>query len=310
MGTRDGFLPVIDFSKEDCLKPGTSSWLSVRREVCRALEEIGGFMAIIPDKVSAELHQTIFGALKDLFEFPAELKSKNRYEENPFCGHFIYNSVHESLGIQNPTHSEETQKFTHLFWPNQNDQFRDSVDSYAKVMMELDHVVTRMVFENYGMEKYHDEHIRSTSHFIQFAKYKEPRKAGSDVGLVSHTDKNFNTILHQNHVNGLEINTDDDEWIMFDPHLPSSFLFIASDVFKVWSNGRIRACRHRVNVRENDEARYSVGFFSVKIGVTTVPKELVDEEHPLRYKSLDQVEYIQAQRKNGIECTPEAYCGV
>ncbi|CAN6573537.1 unnamed protein product [Malus baccata var. baccata] len=235
MGTRDGFLPVIDFSKEDCLKPGTSSWLSVRREVCRALEELGGFMATMPDKVSAELHQTIFGALKDLFEFPAELKSKNRYEENPFCGHFIYNS---------------------------------------------------------------------------FAKYKEPRKAGSDVGIVSHTDKNFNTILHQNHVNGLEINTDDDEWIMFDPHLPSSFLFIASDVFKVWSNGRIRACRHRVNVRENDEARYSVGFFSLKIGVTTVPKELVDEEHPLRYKSLDQVEYIEAQRKNGIECTPEAFCGV
>ncbi|KAM1016838.1 hypothetical protein EV2_047486 [Malus domestica] len=195
MGTRDGFLPVIDFSKEDCLKPGTGSWLSVRREVCRALEELGGFMATMPDKVSAELHQTIFGALKDLFEFPAELKSKNRYEENRFCGHFIYNSVHESLGIQNPTHSEETQKFTHLFWPNQNDQFRDSVDSYAKVMMELDRVVTRVVFENYGMEKYHDEHIRSTSHFIQFAKYKEPRKAGSDVGIVSHTDKNFNTIL-------------------------------------------------------------------------------------------------------------------
>ncbi|KAM1156218.1 hypothetical protein EV2_027709 [Malus domestica] len=68
--------------------------------------------------------------------------------------------------------------------------------------------------------------------FSKLQNTKNPKKAGSNVGPVSHSDKDFNTILHQNHVNGLEINTKDDEWIMFDPRQPSSFLFIASDIFK------------------------------------------------------------------------------
>lgn len=117
-------LPVIDFSKGDCMKPETSSWLSVREEVCEALESLGGFMAIMPDKISSELHDTIFGTLKDLFDSSTELKAKNRYEENPFVGHFIYNPVHEDLGIHNPNNPEETEKFTHLFWPNGNNKFR------------------------------------------------------------------------------------------------------------------------------------------------------------------------------------------
>lgn len=91
-----------------------------------------------------------------------------------------------------------------------------------------------MVFENYGVDKYHDNHIESSFYCLQFAKYMEPKKAGSNVGLVSHTDKNFTSILHQKQVNGLEIYTKYGEGIGFDPHrLPSSFIFIATDVFQV-----------------------------------------------------------------------------
>lgn len=79
----------------------------------------------------------------------------------------------------------------------------ESVDLYAKVMEELDQVVTRMVFENYGIEKYHDDHIQSTLSNLRFTKYKEPKKTGNAVGLAGHTDKTITTVLHQNHVNGL-----------------------------------------------------------------------------------------------------------
>lgn len=72
---------------------------------------------------------------------------------------------------------------------------------YTKVMEELDQAVTRMVFENYGVDQYHDDHIQSSHYSFRFNKYLEPKKAGGDTGLVSHTDKNFTSILHQNHVN-------------------------------------------------------------------------------------------------------------
>ncbi|KAI5327713.1 hypothetical protein L3X38_027109 [Prunus dulcis] len=95
-------------------------------------------------------------------------------------------------------------------------------------MEELDQVVTRMVFENYGIQKYHDDHTQSTVSNLRFTKYK---------------DKTITTILHQNHVN---------EWIGFDP-LPSSCLFLAGDGFQAWSNGRIRSCKHRATLKENEE---------------------------------------------------------
>ncbi|KAM1833376.1 hypothetical protein ACFX13_023207 [Malus domestica] len=141
-----------------------------------------------------------------------------------------------------------------------------------------------MVFENYGVEKYHDDHIRSVVYLYKFSKYNDPEKTGMDVGIQGQTDKDFSTVLYQNHVKGLEIKSKDDEWISFH-HVPSFFIYIAGDGFKVWSNDRIQTCKHRVTLREND-VRYSLALFSYKEGETCVPNELVDKDHPLKYKPL------------------------
>ncbi|KAK9927853.1 hypothetical protein M0R45_025019 [Rubus argutus] len=298
-------LPVVDLSKEDSLKPGTSSWLSARKDVCQALEDLGCFIVILSsNKVSLELQNAIFTSLNDLFDLPMEIKNGGG------SGYSTLNPAHEAFGIIHGTNSEETQKFTDCFWPNGNDQFRESVDSCAKVMAELDRAVTRMVFENYGAGKYHDDHVQSTLYHLRFNKYKEPKKTGIDVGLGTHTDKTFTTILHQNHVNGLEINTKDDEWIGCEYPVPSSFLFLAGDVLQVWSNNRIRPCRHRVSLTEN-KVRYSFGLHSIKEGVTTIPDELVDKDHPLRFKPLNHLEYVTAKYvSTGTDSIVEAYCGI
>lgn len=108
-----------------------------------------------------------------------------------------------------------------------------SADLYTKAMTDLNQVVTRMVFENYTAEKYHDGHIQSTIYSLRFTKYKELKEVEVGMEKFAHTDGTFSTILHQNHVNGLEIHTKDDKWIEFDPQLPSSFIFMACDGFQV-----------------------------------------------------------------------------
>ncbi|KAL6279742.1 hypothetical protein ACE6H2_016623 [Prunus campanulata] len=136
-------------------------------------------------------------------------------------------------------------------------------------MAEIDEAVTRMVFESYGVKKYHDDHFRLAFHNLRLIKYKVAEKLGGGVVLRSHTDKTFSpssigitsmarrsihrmmsggsgrsyrqtitTILHQNHVNGLEINTKDNEWIGFDL-LPSSCLFLAGGGYQISICGRI-----------------------------------------------------------------------
>ncbi|KAM1202306.1 hypothetical protein ACFX2J_018269 [Malus domestica] len=114
------------------------------------------------------------------------------------------NPTHEGLGVLNATTTEEIQKFTRHFWPNGNDHLCEGALVYAKVMEELHQFVKRMVFENYGVEKYHDDHVQSASYNLRFNKYKNPKKTGMDVGLAPHTDNSFSTVLHQNQVYGLE----------------------------------------------------------------------------------------------------------
>lgn len=118
-------IPIIDLYKEES-KPGAISWLSACQSVCPALEEYGCFVAVY-DNVSLELHNQIFGALKDLFGLPTETKTQ---EPNPteYLGQRPQFPLYERLGIVNAASREEPQKFTHLMWvwPNGNHHFRYS----------------------------------------------------------------------------------------------------------------------------------------------------------------------------------------
>ncbi|PKI72974.1 hypothetical protein CRG98_006674 [Punica granatum] len=59
-----------------------------------------------------------------------------------------------------------------------------------------------------------------------------------------------------------------------------------------WSNGRIKACYHRVAVREENEVRYSLGVFSYQKGMIKTPDELIDEERPQQFKPFDHVDFL------------------
>lgn len=93
-------------------------------------------------------------------------------------------------------------------------------------------MVTKMVFESYGIEKYYEGYIGSITYLLRMLKNRAAKENESNLGFVTHTDKSFTTILHQNQINGLQIDTRDDRKI--DVELsPTSFVFIAGDAFMV-----------------------------------------------------------------------------
>ncbi|KAK9281858.1 hypothetical protein L1049_004764 [Liquidambar formosana] len=306
-------LPVIDFSKLD-LKQGTPEWDSIKGQVRQALEDYGCFEALF-DKVPLELREAIFGALEELFDLPLQTKLRNASKKpyHGYVGQYPMVPLYESMGIDDANIPQETQSFAGVLWPEGNPSFCKTVQSFSEQLSELDLMIRRMVLESLGVEKYYDEHKESTNYLLRVMKYKGPQTTETKLGLTSHTDKNIMTILYQNQVDGLEVQTKGGEWINVKPS-PNSFIVMIGDSLYAWTNGRLHSAHHRVMMTGN-EARYSTGLFSIpKAGyMIKAPEELVDEEHPLLFKPFDHVEFLgfyYTEAGQMAESALKTFCGV
>ncbi|KAL1195295.1 putative 2-oxoglutarate-dependent dioxygenase AOP1.2 [Cardamine amara subsp. amara] len=306
-------IPTLDFSREG-LKPGTKYWETTSKNIRKALEEYGCFIIDLQDKTPLDLLDQVFGSLIDLFDLPTQTKMKNKYDKplNGYVGQIPALPLHESLGIDNATSLEATRSFTGLMWPQGNEHFSECVNKYAEFVAKLDQIVTRMVFESYNIEKYYDPYIESTTYLLRVLKNRAPNNKNPNLGFITHTDKSFTTILHQNQVNGLEMETREGERININLSSPSLFMIVAGDALMAWSNDRVWSPRHRVLV-SGDTDRYSLGMFSFNNGTLQVPEELIDHQHPLKYKPFDHIGLLRFYRTDTgykSECPIKAYCGI
>ncbi|KAK7244476.1 hypothetical protein RIF29_39299 [Crotalaria pallida] len=307
-------LHVVDFTNEN-MKPGTDAWLSACHVARTALEDHGCFIARY-DRVSKELCDSVVSALEQLFALPLETKVQKTSDKlfRGYLGQLSWLPLYESLGVDNPLSMDGCQKFAHIMWPQGNQSFCESVNEYAKLLGELDHIAKRMVFESYGLEmKRCDSFIESSNYLLRCMQYRTAKKDENDLGLWSHTDLTTISIVHQlNNLNGLEIKMAEGEWSEVDAS-PNLFVVMAGDAFQVWSNGRIRSCEHRVIMNEK-KTRYSMGLFSFIDKKVHIPEELVNEQHPLRYKPIfDHDDFIRFYDKMKIKdhnSRIDAYCGI
>ncbi|KAG4915873.1 hypothetical protein JHK82_053507 [Glycine max] len=308
-------LHVVDFTDEN-MKPGTDAWLSACSVVRTELENNGFFMARY-DKVGKELCDSVVFAVEEFFGLPVETKAQ-KTSDKPFHGYLGQVSwlpLYESVGIDDPLTLQGCQKFAHIMWPEGNGRFCESINEYAKLLGELDHMAKRMVFESYGVDMQRcDSFIESNDYLLRCMKYRTPQMDENDLGLQPHSDLTITSIVHQlNNLNGLEIKLKDGEWKEIDAS-PSLFVVMAGDAFNVWSNGRIRPCEHRVTMN-GKKSRYSMGLFSFGGNkMMRIPDELVNDQHPLRYKPIfDHYEYLRFYDKEKIKepySRIQAYCGI
>ncbi|KAK3439294.1 hypothetical protein EUGRSUZ_C04147 [Eucalyptus grandis] len=293
-------LPKIDFSISD-FNPGSPSWDLVRGDVVTALEEYGCFEAVCDQLVDGELHTSLFGAVKELFDLPEETKRGFTDPKRPYWGYVAslpFAPGYQVMGIEGALDSPAIQNFTGLMWPDGNAKFREIAQSYSSKAAELGKMVMRMILEGLQLpvEKYREDLIQKTGHLLRMTKYEAPKKGGTrEVSGISHNDTGFVTVLRQDgSVNGLEIKAKDGQWIRATPS-GSSFIVMLGDAIHGWSNGRLYSPVHRV-VMSGTRARYSVILFSAMKGVIRCPGELVDEQHPLLFKPFEEIDLERLTR--------------
>ncbi|KAG4927816.1 hypothetical protein JHK85_054302 [Glycine max] len=316
-------LPVVDFCDEN-LKPGTDTWVSACDVVRGALEDHGGFLALY-NKVDPLLYDSVFSAMEQLFDLPLETKMQHTTDKPiySYAGQRPDIPLYESMAIANPLNDKDCHEYTNIMWPQGNDQFSESVNSYAKKVVELDYLVKRMVFESYELDnKKFESLLESTDYILRCYKYRTSKGGETNLGVHPHTDSGFLTILNQK-LNGLEIQLKDGEWLKVDAS-PNMFAVLAGDAFmvvcfsssdfllNVWSNDRIRGCVHQVFMNSKVD-RYCLGLLSYAGKVMEPEEELVDEEHPLRYKPFDHYGYLRfflTEEAVKSASRIKAYCGI
>ncbi|KAJ9190097.1 hypothetical protein P3X46_001329 [Hevea brasiliensis] len=307
-------LPVIDFCKLD-LKPGTTEWDSLRSQVWKAIEEYGSFRAVL-SQISQELREAFLNELEELFALPLQIK-RCYVNEKPFRGYVGQSPsspLNECFTIDDPVISQNLENLCNILWqPQGKPSFRKIIHSFSKEVLELEKIIRTMIIESLGVEKYLEENMDSADYMLRVTKYGSPQTSNELSGLRAHTDKNMITILHQNEVDGLEVQTKGGEWIQV-KFSPESFVILIGESFDAWANGRLHSPYHRVRVSGN-EARISAGFFSVfKAGyLVKAPEEMVDEEYPLLFKPFDYSEFIKFFQTPAGRSSPSAlkeYCGV
>ncbi|KAK9041884.1 hypothetical protein V6N11_016972 [Hibiscus sabdariffa] len=282
-------LPVIDFSTRE-LKPGSPDWDLVKVQVRQALEEYGCFEALF-DKV-LEVRDVLFGAMEELFDLPSPTKQLCT-SDKPYRGYHDATAklLRESMSVDEAHIAQIIdQDLTNILWPQGNISFSKTIVSFTQLAAGLEKTIRRMVLESFGVEKYMDELNDATNYNLRALKYGSGEPP---VAAGVHTDKGMITVLYQNEVNGLEIQTKDGEWIKIKPS-PRSFVIMIGDSLSAWLNGRFSPVYHRV-VKKGNKVRYSIILFSNPRGGYSVkaPEELVDGKNGLLFKPFDYEEYLQ-----------------
>ncbi|XP_077225618.1 putative 2-oxoglutarate-dependent dioxygenase AOP1 [Tasmannia lanceolata] len=306
-------LPTIDFSGEE-LEAGTKSWERLRGQVLSATQQFGCFEVVFP-MVSTVDRKKLFSLVKDLFALRLEATVKSESTpDQPFPqymgkGKYPTAPLIQNVRIKDADVRESFEKFTNIMWPEGNPSFSEEIYSFVQKLIGLERMLRGIILESLGVEKYLDSQTESLRTVFHIMHYDPASGSDPAVGLGTHTDLNFFTILCQNDVDGLEVFTEEGEWALIKPS-PNSFMVFTGDSFVAWSNGRVHSPRHRVMMSESKE-RLSVGLFMVpKDGwIIKCPEELVDEEHPQVFKPFQYLEfkrhYFSDFSKDGLTALKE-----
>jgi len=179
------------------------------------------------------------------------------------------------------------------FWPINPPTYRKKMGDYAAEIQGVSMQLMEAIFEGLGLGPlYLQEKLENGVQFLALNNYPQFSLCGDKVGLASHSDYGFITILLQSSA-GLEVmHHEDNTWTAV-PAIPGALHVHIGDNLEVLSNGQLKSLVHRA-ILNPDESRISIASIhglSMNEKVHCA-KELVDEEHPEMYKESSFQDFL------------------
>ncbi|CAN6172131.1 unnamed protein product [Urochloa humidicola] len=267
-------------------------------KTCRGL----GYFHVINHGISQSVMDCAVKAASDFFELPSEVKEEFSSEDIRQPVRYDTSSK-DSISMSRAflKHYAHPLRDWIQYWPHQPPIYREYMGKYATEVRRVALQLMEAMLEGLGLGKEYLEKFQEGSQLLSVNCYPKVSQCATTIGLGSHSDYGFLTILLTS-CQGLEvIERSSSNWKTVQ-QLPHALHVHIGDHMEVLSNGRMKTVVHRALLNP-EEARISIASihgFALYEKVTCA-KELVDEENPTKYKEnsfSDFLDHLAAKMDN------------
>ncbi|KAF2596149.1 hypothetical protein F2Q68_00008292 [Brassica cretica] len=177
------------------------------------------------------------------------------------------------------------------------EQFGNVYQEYCEAMSSLSLKIMELLGLSLGVNRdYFRGFFEENDSIMRLNHYPPCQTPDLTLGTGPHCDPSSLTILHQDHVNGLQVFVDN-QWRSIPPN-PKAFVVNIGDTFMALSNGIFKSCLHRAVVNR-ESARKSMAFFLCpkRDKVVKPPSEILDKT-PRRYPDFTWPMFLEFTQKH------------
>lgn len=321
-------IPVVDLGDTfDGSSTGRQRAADAIQTACRQT----GFFYISNHGVPAGLVQAQFDAAKRFFDLSLGAKLAIHMKKSPTTAGYepiggqtldsqddkaekappdLKESFYCGLEIapDDPRFPRPVRPFGHNQWPDLLG-FREQMIAYYAAMTELGAHLLQLLARSLEMpEEWFEPFHRPASATLRIIKYP-PQAANAkfnQIGAGAHTDWGGVTILAQDDVGGLEVQTVDGSWIEGRP-IPGTFVINLGDLMARWTNGVYSSNMHRVKNNDGGKDRYSIPFFYGPYPASTIEAipSCVGTGQERRFATCTAEEHMKEMFRRSYGYTPQ-----
>lgn len=180
-------------------------------------------------------------------------------------------------------------------WPINPLRFKERVTKYADKMTQLCDRLTFIIMQALGVKEidYHNLFERPTI-WLRLLYYPPQILPDNDLyGSAPHRDFGALTVLAQDQVGGLQVQSPDGNWLDV-PELPNSFVVNVGNMLHRITNGLLISTPHRV-INKSSKERYSCPFFyDPNINAVIKPQgNRVSADNPENFEPIIYGDYLK-----------------
>ncbi|MHC5595829.1 MAG: isopenicillin N synthase family dioxygenase [Nostoc sp.] len=251
-------IPVIDLTAFTNGNAATRQ--AVIKQIYEACNEIG-FIYLQNSGISKDLIKEVLTYSKSFFNLPIEVKQKQAWSDE-FSNTGYVGIEREHLDVNKPGDLKEAL--------NLNKQAVVGIDASTVAFYDSCTELANTILQAYALALELPEHFFTIRHnqqnhtlrLLHYPPLQTPPKPGQ-VRAGEHSDYGSITLLFQDDVGGLELQTASGEWIAA-PAITDTVIVNTGDLMQRWTNHVFCSTKHRVMIPSDNrvkQSRYSIAFF-------------------------------------------------